>query len=67
MNPTQHEKHNLLSAAIFARCVGVFSLKTEHRHSGCFSLHTTQGFKELEGVVLDLKGLEEKHLRSGQK
>ena len=41
-----------------ARCVGVYYLKTEHRHNGCFSLHNTQGLKELEGVDFDLKDLE---------
>ena len=51
--PCKQENHNLFSAEIFARCVGVFSLNTELFHKACFPLQRIQeGYSNFFSTVL---------------
>ena len=51
--PCKQEKHNLFSAVNFARCVGVFSLNTEHFHKARFPLQCIQeGYSNFFSTVL---------------
>ena len=59
--PFKHEKQSWFSAAILARCVGVFSLKIWHRQIVCCDLQSTQGgrsFFELWDCLLTLDDFE---------
>ena len=49
--PFTHRKQKLLSAASFARCVGVFALNSSHFYNGCLPLQHGQGKNLLSGLV----------------